>query len=144
MTRYPDWAARLEAYYQAHAAHKFKYGEWDCCHASLGAAEAITGVYIGAAYRGGTSRAKTLAAANVDREVPYANWAELVEDQMRAYGLTPIPAGKSSRGDLILLHGRILGVVALDGQSAYVAKEIGYCRATLSPDVLANAKAWRV
>ena len=52
LTRLPDWPERLAAEIEAASGRTFSWGEWDCGHFAVACCIAVTGVDVGAPWRG--------------------------------------------------------------------------------------------
>lgn len=136
MTRYPDWAARLERLVRANAARPFRYGEWDCCLFVCSAIEAMTGVDPAVRLRG---KYRSIAEA---RQL-VGSVRAVAEGYAAQLKMPEIGVMHARRGDLVLIErprAYSLGLVALDGKHLLVAGARGIVKI---PRIRA-CRAWMV
>lgn len=141
MIRFHDWHHRLSEYFAATRARAFAWGDQDCMLWAYGAVEAMTGVDLGADYRGKYSTEQ--GAARMLRRVGGAG-VELAAAKLQSdAGLEEIGPLYAQRGDLVLVRsprGPALAVVALAGDCAWCCGQEGIEAAPIA-DYL---RAWRV
>lgn len=142
MTRVADWAARLDGFVQENAARRFQYGEWDCCLFVCEGIRVMTGVDVGAQFRGRYGDARG-ARGVLREEVGVASVPKITERIAERLGMTEIGIGFAQRGDLVLLprpaRGWSLGLMGLGG-TVLVAGGKGLLRVP----VQTVFHAWRV
>lgn len=111
MTRYPNWAVRLDAFLRENARRPFRYGDWDCCLFVASAIEAITGVDVAVEFRG--------RYASRDEARQIAGSVEAAAVRVAAqFDLRAIGACFAQRGDISLVRrggDASLGLIGLDG-----------------------------
>lgn len=126
MTRYSDWASRLEAFLLAQAGRKFQYGCFDCCLFVCDAVQAMTGTDPAHGLRRYNS-AKTAAA--MIRSYGQSSVGGFVASVAARLGMREIAMPYAKRGDVVLLkrgaRGSSLGLLALDGAHAIVPGAVG-------------------
>lgn len=110
MNRLDDWPTRLVDAIDRAAAKPFIRGRHDCCLFACDCIEAMTGVDVGAPFRGNYN--SRMSAAKALRL--YAGTLEDVARSIAArHGMKPIDAKEAGRGDAALLHcerGDVLGI----------------------------------
>jgi hypothetical protein len=142
MKRYSDWESRLLEFIMSRAFTPFAWGKHDCSLFACDAVLAMTGTDIAADFRGRYTT--KLGAAKVIREfVPSGQLSDLAEKRGGEKGLTEVGPRAAQRGDIVLLatdQETALGIVALDGRSAYTVAEVGYQKLPIKY----WSRAWRV
>lgn len=105
--RYPDWRARLEAYFRQVGREPFAWGRHDCALFLAGAVEAMTGEDYAAPFRG---RYKTpLGAQRVLRKEGFESLAAVASAHLKEI---PPAAARVGDGALVRVEGiEALGVV---------------------------------
>lgn len=120
LTRLPDWRARLARYLDTCARLPFGPGTHDCALFAAGAVEAQTGIDFARAYRGAYRSVEAGEA--------------LLGQSAAAYAAGILPARgcvlDGVEGDIAVLHGGALGVVA--GAHILVLRERGLGRRPLT------------
>lgn len=132
MQRFSDWASRLERYLHAQKDHEFAYGIFDCCLFVGGAIAAMTGVDPVEPFRGAYGSRKS-GLGLLARAGGIPGVAAL-------YGMPEIPVAFAARGDMLLMPGGILALMALNVRDAVVVVDRGLA---LTPASRARC-AWRV
>lgn len=136
LVRFENWPTLLSDFIDRNRDHPFVWGEWDCVLSAMASVEAITGVDVGAPYRGRYST--PIGAARVIREV---GGAGLVEALKVVFG-EPLPTPSLvSTGDLALKEtelGPALGI-CVGPRFAFATSPAGWAFTTDRPLV-----AWRI
>jgi hypothetical protein len=120
--RFEDWPTRLDRYIAENRDKPFSYDQnegLDCCTFTWGAIEAMTGIAIGARFRGTyTTRRGSLEAMK-----NYCGRASLrasILKLMDEYAFKKIPAAFAQRGDVVLNlqgpGGDFLGFIGFNGR----------------------------
>jgi hypothetical protein len=97
--------------FQVNRSRPFAWGTWDCGIFAADAIQAMTGVDLGAGYRGQYSSAAEAALFGT------------VEEIVAKTELTPCPPNFAHRGDLLLVTNprtACLGILGLDGRAVIV------------------------
>ena len=141
MIRHHDWPERLIAYLAGQRRLIFRWGERDCALMCWDAIRAMTGIDLGAPFRGRyASREEAQAIITEFCGSPAATLEHLAEIVFRAAGCPPLAAIRAQRGDAVLADtelGPSLGIVGPDG--VYFAALRGTTRLPLR----ACRRAWR-
>lgn len=106
MRRYSDWVPRLLDALRAGHGRAYSPGDFDCCTAACGIAEAMTGADLMAPLRGyKTERgAAGKLARFAPRGTPPAQRLEAVADAItRDLGMPEVSVPRAQRGDLVLI-----------------------------------------
>lgn len=141
--RREDWQDRLARFVAMGAKRAFDFGAHDCCLAACGAALAMTGTDLAAAWRG--YRGPDAAARLLAEHGGVAGIAEAVAAQ---FGIAEVPPAFARRGDIVVVaHSDVegsskqsLGFVGLDGRTVYVPQAVGWRRLPVASAV----RAWQV
>lgn len=137
LQRVPDWPDRLAATIEAAFGRPFLLGEWDCGHFVVECCIAVTGVDVGAAWRGTYDSeiglARLYASLGVD---DVAGWADVA---LGAESRQPVAFAR--RGDWVLSpEGEPPALGVVDGVKAIFLEPTGLTtRPTLDCRV-----AWKV
>jgi hypothetical protein len=116
MTRYHDWEKRLDEYLTKAKTQTFSWGSFDCALFVCGAVASITGVDMGADFRGKYDSCES--AAEVMQAYAGGGLEQLAEKMADTLHLSEVPKFMAQRGDVVLFdtdHGPALGIVSLDG-----------------------------
>jgi hypothetical protein len=127
MTRYPDWAARLDAFLRENAKRKFRYGKWDCGLFSAGAIQAMTGTDPAADFRGSYVSAQEVKSV-IWKFCHSHSVAVLASAVAARFDMPEVKPAYARRGDLVLIQRPrdfSLGIVSLDGRSVTVVGSKG-------------------
>lgn len=142
MARFPDWHGRLSDHIQGARGKRFAWGEHDCALWAFGAIQAMTGLDLGARFRG--KYKSEAGAARLMRRFAGGGLLELAEKLAEEFGFavwdTPL---KAQRGDLVLVpteRGPALGIVALHGICVWCVGRKGLATLPLASCL----RAWRV
>lgn len=136
--RYPDWPARLQTEIERAARAPFRWGIDDCCLFPADCVRAMTGVDVGAEFRGKyDDLAGAAALIRLDGGV-----LEMIDRLAREFGAERIEGAFATRGDVVLADPKAracLGVVGLEGRHVWLKAESG-----LLPGIIPKAAAaWR-
>ena len=144
MTRLPQWDTVLLPEFVERNRHRpFAWGSWDCSLFAAEAIQAITGVDVGAEFRGKykTERSAMRTIKRVTGGTGVGAAAAYVAQQN---GMAEIAHPRAAgRGDLVIANnaGRVLaGIVAQHGRSVLSVGERGLTEVPLE----AIKRAWRV
>ena len=116
MTRYPDWAPRLNDYLRGVQEKAFEYGSHDCCTLAAGAVEAMTGEDPMAEFRG-----QYATREEADEALQIIGAGTLYRTLRKKFG-KPVDGCRGRKGD-IAFHEGACGIVL--GRFAVVIGEEG-------------------
>ena len=117
MQRFPDWSTRLDHYLATLRGQRFRYGIFDCCLFVCGAIEATTGTDPARSFRG-------LYHSRSDGR-KLLRGAGGIAAIAAAHGMVEVSVNHAKRGDVVMLTGSSLGLVALNGRDVLVIGEEG-------------------
>jgi hypothetical protein len=142
MTRRPDWQARLDSFLREHQQHPFAYGSWDCCLWVCRAISVMTDIDPARSFRNHyNSRDEALSL--IEAATGTTSVRAIVERVTAELWMPEVPVLFAQRGDVLLLkraRDYSLGLVAMNGREAIVARARGLCCVPLSRAL----RAWRV
>lgn len=144
MTRYPDWALKLEAAFLHNRNRPFEWGKHDCALFACNVIQVMTGKDLAFDFRG--KYTTELGAARAIREFNGGSGdLDLLAEKVCAkYGMEEIPPVFAQRGDVVIALSadsqKALCIVGLCGRLAYGAGPDGLTRLPMASWI----RAWRV
>lgn len=117
ITRFPDWEHIFGEFLFSRKDQPFEYGTNDCCMFAFDSVLAMTGVDIGAEFRGKYD-SDLSAARLIIKFTDGGNLGDLIEKLAIQYELPEVKPLFARRGDIVLIPSeprKALGIVSLDG-----------------------------
>ena len=141
LQRFPNWPRRLAQLFQTSTTVTFSWGLYDCALFAAACIRAMTGVDLGAPYRGTYSNE---AQADAIFLASYTNLGDFAASIAVANGMPEVVVNFARRGDVVWLDNGTtygaLGVVGLDPRFAMCMGAAGAVQVHISR----WRRAWQV